>query len=189
MSGNQLKSLRCVRFRLHGRKPCRWLPRKKVYWFVSFRNLEFHLCSIPRHGIHVFGVTDRAEVTPSLYRPLIEFGRPSVAIRKRSETPKAGKHLAAMETELFRTLLPLSEHCSHREYEDGSPREPGWFTIKTNGAAWCIQVKDPDTACSFTAVGDTIDKALETAALLLACDEAPWEPDTWLAQAKAKKKK
>jgi hypothetical protein len=112
-----------------------------------------------------------------------------MAIKKRSAVVTGGKHLAAVESEVFRDLMPLVEHCSHREYDDGSAREVGWITIKTTGAAWVVQVKDPDSASSFSAVGDTLDKALQTAALLLSCDEAPWEPDTWLAQARAKKLK
>lgn len=106
----------------------------------------------------------------------------------KKKTSKAaeneGLHLAPLETEFFRDLMSLVEHCATRKYEDGDPRETGWITVKTQGAAWCVQVKDPDSAMSFTAVGSTLDKALETAALLLACDEAPWEPDTWLAQKK-----
>ena len=100
-----------------------------------------------------------------------------------------GKHLAAMESNIFAGLVPLIEHCALRQYEDGDPRETGWITIKTQGAAWSVQVKDPDACVSFTAVADTLDKALETAALLLSCDEAPWEPDTWLQASAAKKKK
>lgn len=103
--------------------------------------------------------------------------------------PDGAKHLVAMETELFKDLLPLVEHCGVRQYDDGEAREVGWFTIKTQGAAWVVQVKDPDSACSFSVVASTLDKALETAALLLACDEAPWEPDAFLAGAKARKKK
>lgn len=101
---------------------------------------------------------------------------------------EAGKHLAAVESTIFQGLMPLVEHCAIRQYDDGDPRDPGWLTVKTQGAAWVIQVKDPDSGCSFAAVADTLDKALETAALLLSCDEAPWEPDRFLA-ANAKKKK
>lgn len=99
------------------------------------------------------------------------------------------KHLAAVETRLFHELFALVEHCCVRKYDDGDSREPGWFTVKTQGAAWCVQVKDPDACVSFTAVGDTLDKAIETANLLLSCDEAPWEPDSFLMRMKAEKKK
>lgn len=99
------------------------------------------------------------------------------------------KHLAPVETNRFSDLMSLVEHCAIRKYDDGESREPGWFTVKTQGSAWLVQVKDPDGAVSFSAVGQTLDAALETAALLLACDEAPWEPDRFLAQQRAAQKK
>lgn len=99
------------------------------------------------------------------------------------------KHLAPVETALFKDMMSLIEHCCVRKYDDGDAREPGWITIKTQGAAWVVQIKDPDACCSFSAVGETLDKALETAALMLSCEEAPWEPDSWLTAAAAKKRK
>jgi len=99
------------------------------------------------------------------------------------------KHLAPVETEIFKGLFPLVEHCCLRQYEDGDPREPGYLTIRTQGAAWSVQVKDADACVSFSAVAETLDKALETAALLLSCDEAPWELDKWLADAAKRRKK
>jgi len=99
------------------------------------------------------------------------------------------KHRAPVETEFFGELMALVEHCCVTKYDDGDPREPGWLTIKAQGSAWIVQVKDPDSAMSFSAVGATLDKALETANLLLGCDEAPWESDAWLASRKRPKKK
>lgn len=112
-------------------------------------------------------------------------------MKKRQAVGAAGgqKHLAPVESNYLSSLLPLVEHCAIRQYDDGDAREPGWFTVKTQGAAWIVQVKDPDGCVSFSAVGETLDKALETAALLLSCDEAPWEPDSFLASAKARRKK
>lgn len=113
------------------------------------------------------------------------------SMKRRGPKTGAGgeKHLAALESRIFSDMLPLVEHMALRQYDDGESREPGWITMKSQGAAWCVQVKDPDSACSFTAVAETLDKALETAALLLSCDDAPWEPDTFLAAARARKKK
>lgn len=112
-------------------------------------------------------------------------------MKKRTAKKEMGdaSHLAPIESDRFHDLLSLVEHMSVRRYDDGDPREPGWITIKTQGSAWIVQVKDPDACCSFSAVGETLDKALATAALLLSTDEAPWEPDTWLAQSAARKKK
>lgn len=109
-------------------------------------------------------------------------------MKKKAAASKAGsdaRHLAAIETELFADLMPLVEHCAVTKYDDGDPRETGWVTIKTLGAAWVVQVKDPCSGNSFQFVSDRFDKALEGASLLLACDEAPWQPDAFL---KAKKK-
>jgi hypothetical protein len=100
------------------------------------------------------------------------------------------KNLAAVESEHFRDHLALVEHCCCLQYEDGSPRQPGWFTVRTSGAAWQVVVKDPDSCSSFTVVARTLDEALDSAALLLGCEEAPWEPDAFLAKthgAKGKK--
>jgi hypothetical protein len=114
---------------------------------------------------------------------------PDMGIKKRENKAKDLKHLAAVETTIFTDRLSLVEHCALLQYEDGSPRQPGWFTVKTQGAAWVVQVKDPDTLSSFSAVAPTLDQALDTASLLLACDDAPWEADRWLADAASRAKK
>lgn len=124
---------------------------------------------------------------------------PSPALLERREVPSmkkvrredraSVKHLAAMETELFKEHMPLVEHCGMLQYEDGESRMPGWITLRTNGAAWQCSVKDPDSGCSFTTTGKTLDEVIGVASLLLGCDEAPWEPDAWLTAAKARAKK
>lgn len=177
------------KLKLHKHRPCRWLPRGKGTFYLGFRRWKFGLCFSHGRGIWV---TSRTGWTPEdrLMGPhVLTWERPNM--RRRQSKPETGtqKHLAAVETEYFKQLMPLVEHAAMRQYDDGEAREVGWFTVKTMGAAWCIQVKDPDSATSFTAIADTIDKALDTAALLLAADEAPWEQDTFLAAAKARKKK
>lgn len=119
-----------------------------------------------------------------------QWERPKIVKKKSAAAAATGaKHLAPLESTYMGQLLPLIEHCGVRQYDDGDPREPGWFTVATQGAAWVITVKDPDSCCSFRAIGETLDKALELAALLLSADEAPWEPDTFLAASAARKKK
>ena len=119
--------------------------------------------------------------------PDLTWERPSMKKKAASSAGDGGKHLAAVESNHFDQLMPLVEHCAARQYDDGDARETGWFTVKTIGAAWVVQVKDPDSGMSFQAVGDTLDKALDSAALLLGCDEAPWETDPWLKKNKARK--
>lgn len=112
-------------------------------------------------------------------------------LSQQSASKDGPKHLAAMESTVFQRLHSLVAHCAVTRYEDGDPRKPGWFTIKTMGSAWVVQVKDPDACLSLTATGQTLDDALALADLLLGSEEAPWEPDPFLKRvgAPAKPKK
>lgn len=105
-----------------------------------------------------------------------------------TQGPDAPKHLAAVESNVFSKLMALVAHCAVTRYDDGDPRKPGWFTVKTMGSAWIVQVKDPDAALSLTATGQTLDDALCLAELLLSSDEAPWEPDPFLKRQGSPKK-
>jgi len=110
---------------------------------------------------------------------------------KVPENGTGPQHLAAIDTSFFGKHLELVKHCCITRYDDGDPRKPGWFTIKTMGSAWVVQVKDPDAALSLTATGQTLDDALTLADLLLGSEEAPWEPDPFLkrSQTPSKSKK
>lgn len=183
--------LEFIRFPLHRsrRRPRRWSGRKKFTFHVRYRGAMFGLTYVPWRGIYVSAIWRAWKRGGTLNPPDVR--REIPGMKKRTVKADAGdnRHLAALESNLFRDLLPLVEHCAIRRYEDDEPRHPGWITIQTNGAAWEVVVKEPDGACKFKAIAETLDKALETAALLLACDEAPWEPDPYLVSQKARKKK
>lgn len=87
-----------------------------------------------------------------------------------------------MDSVVFGKLPNLIQHCAVTRYEDGDPRQPGWFTLKTLGSSWVVQVKDPDSCAQMQAVGPTLDDALALADLLLGGEQAPWEPDPWARQ-------
>lgn len=95
-------------------------------------------------------------------------------------------HLAAMESDRFSQFPELVKHCAITRYDDGDPRRPGWFTVKTMGSAWVVVVKDPDAALSLSATAQSLDDALTLAELLLASEEAPWEPDPFLKAQRTK---
>lgn len=174
---------------LHGRRPHRWLPRQRCTFYLRKGANVYRLTATPFQGICVTAMWPRCSPLGHLDPPHHSWERPSMK-KKLSKTEGAiMKHLAAVETEILRGLLPLVEHCAVRQYDDGDPRETGWITLKTQGSAWVVQVKDPDSGCSFSAVAESLDKALETAALLLSCDDAPWEPDQWLMKQRASRKK
>lgn len=114
-------------------------------------------------------------------------------MKKRTVPNQGGEsggaqHLAAVESTVFARLHNIVRHCCVTKYEDGSPRKPGWVTIKTMGSAWVIQVKEPDTALSLTCTQQSLDDALALADVLLGSDDAPWEPDPFLQKMSAPKK-
>lgn len=171
-----------------GVRPRRWIPKGKATFYLRHGHRVYLLSSLHRKGICVIAMWDMCSAVGHLDPPAYRWEWPSMKKKLGKLDDKTVKHLAALESKYFEGLLPLIEHCAVRQYDDGDPRETGWVTIKTNGSAWMVQVKDPDSCTSFAAVGDSVDKALETAALLLSCDDAPWEHDRYLQDAKKRKK-
>lgn len=174
--------------RLHRKRPCRWLPRGRGQFYLRHWQRVYLLTFRPWLGICVVAMWDMKLKVSVLDPPAWQWEFPNMKKRTAVSPGDGGQHRAALESVIFGGLLPLVEHCAVTRYDDGDPRQPGWITIKTQGVGWVVQVKDPDGACSFQAIAETLDKALETAALLLACDEAPWEPDRFLASNGKKKK-
>lgn len=172
-----------------GKRPRQWLPREKGQWWVGWMARKWLLQWRPRKGICCLVCSPWGQQVTGLGGGRLEWEWPDMAIKRRKADEGTSPNLVEMSSAYLEKLLPLIEHCAARQYDDGSPREPGWITIKTQGSAWVVQVKDPDTACSFTSVAATIDNALETAAIMLASDEAPWERDAFLEAANARKKK
>jgi len=184
-----LRTVRMTHVGLHRGRPCRWLPKGK-HEFILLTGTAMFRCQV-WGGRFVFlshwGSSNAPVLLSSIDKPVQR--KPNMKKRQAKAVMGDANHLAPMESDRFSELMSLIEHCAVRKYDDGDPREVGWFTIKTQGAAWVVQVKDPDACCSFSAVGETLDRALETAALMLSCDEAPWEPDSFLAASAARKKK
>lgn len=179
----------CHRWKLHGKRPCRFMPNGVQSFYVTRANLVFTLTSKPWKGIAVTACLKLSKGSLRFDKPQYEWSYPDMKKKTAAAGASDARHLVAMETSILGDLIPLVEHMAVTRYDDGDARLTGWVTIKTQGAAWVVQVKDPDSANSFQVVDSSIDKALEAASLLLACDEAPWSPDPFLAQARAKKKK
>ena len=141
----------------------------------------------PWKGICVRNVTPRGG--PLLDRfvlsPPPETSMKRIELRQQAAEGRP-THLAAIESNVLTKLPNLVAHCCITRYEDGSARKPGWWTLKTYGAAWVVQIKDPDSCCSLQATANDLDDALALAELLLGTDDAPWEPDPFLRKQKGK---
>ncbi len=176
-------------WRLHPSRPWRKVRKGTTMYDVICKGRWFRLTHRTWKGYCITGHYAKGAHPLLGHCPISVMEFAGMGIKKRETKAKDLKHLAALETTLFSDRLSLVEHCALLQYEDATPRVPGWITIKTQGAAWVVQVKDPDSLSSFSAVAESLDKALDTAALLLACDDAPWEADRWLADAASRQKK
>lgn len=164
------------------------MPRDWSSWVVTVGSAEVLLYGRAGWGITAWSLT-RGETCSLLWLGTVWLGDVEVKKRKPREVgAEVPPHLAAVESDLFTRLLPLVSHCADTRYDDGSARTVGWWTVKTMGSAWVVEVKDPDTCSRLVIVQQSIDDALTLASVLLESDEAPWEPDPWLKAAAAKKK-
>lgn len=172
------------------RRPGRWLPQSPARFFLWVdRDTKFDLQWIPRAGISLLAV----HLDPLSEMPRVVPGYRMEEVMKRRTAKvndgKAPKHLAPMESDFLCRLVPLIEHVACTAYDDGEPRKVGWWTLRTVGAAYQIEVKDPDTCSRLVITGATLDEVLILASTLLASEDAPWEPDPWLQAAQRKNKK
>ena len=112
-------------------------------------------------------------------------------VKKKQPPSNAGghRHLAPIESSILAQCHALVKHCAVTQYDDGTPRKPGWITVKTLGSAWQVEAKDPDSCLSLRVLENSLDEALQLLSMLLESDEAPWELDTWLQQQAMKTRK
>jgi len=169
----------CHRWRLHSGRPCRFLPHGKLSFYIKRCNLVFTLTSQPWQGISVVGCLKLRKGSCHFDQPSVTWEFPNVKKKAASSETSSGRHLAAMESNVLKDLLPLVEHMAVTRYDDGDAREPGWFQVKTVGSSWQVVLKDPDTTQQITCHGQTLDEAFALADLLLGTDSAPWEADKW----------
>jgi len=171
------------------RRPCKWIGRSATTYTVAVRDTVFLVVARRWWGLSVYQAVRGGQVVWSSAGEGTYFGVFTMKRRDRSAAATDAQHLAAAESSLFAKFHPLVAHCCCTKYDDGSQRKPGWWTVKTMGSAWVVEVKDPDTCSRLVVVQQTLDDALALASVLLESDEAPWEPDPWLKAAESKQKK
>lgn len=144
---------------------------------------------MPNRGLYPWRLR-RADI-PGRPPVVFPFVSTSVKKRKAAATPGPGdgpKHLAPIDTKLLASFPNLILFTSVVRYDDGDPRTPGWFQVKTDGSAWKVILKEPDTLSQMTLLGNTLDDAFTLAEMYAASDDAPWEPDLWARKNATKKK-
>jgi len=89
------------------------------------------------------------------------------------------------ESTALKKYPTLCEWLSATTYEDGSPRVPGYFWFTNRCIAFEVTLFDPDQCVKMPCLGRTIDEALACAETHLRAEDAPWQPDPYLAERKA----
>jgi len=181
-------SMEVVKIRADGRlskwtRVGQWLPKRGKGVIVVRGCTAFHLWYKRWRG---YVCTHAVRSTREGAETRISFPTEFVHMRKKrvggGAVPGGPTNLAAVESTVLGSMPAFIAHCAVTRYEDGDARKVGWINITTRGGMWQITAKDPDSAASITATGQTLDDALALIDLLLGADDAPWESDAYLAR-------
>lgn len=179
---------RSVHVRTRWKRRYRWLPQKRMSLWVLRGCFELKCWYVPLRGLY----PEWSRRSDQSDRPPVVYRTPEIVMKKRTgsaaSSPGDGpSHLAPLLTKNLEKLPNLVLHCCVTKYDDGDPRVPGWLSVRTQGSAWVVTLKDPDTATQMQCLGNTLDDALALADLMAGSEDAPWEIDQWAKRMGAKK--
>ncbi len=170
-------------------KPSQWLPRFDRRYVLVVGKWEYHLQWQPRRGLYVLsagplGSTELAAKT--LYPDLWSQQMKRLSL---GQPDGGGRQPLPSDSVLFKKLPRLMEFITQLAYEDGTPRAPGYYWVKTDATAFIVTLFDEDACARLPCRGATVEDAFGLADKLLGAENAPWEVDQWMMERKAKKKK
>lgn len=175
-----------------------WTRRRVCQWVSPFRVSQLHVAMTTRWYLIEWrpwigwqllssGPTGAPVYEPDYVVPL------GARIMKRRLPPAGGSNaiipaLPAASTMLAK-LPALREFVTATSYEDGTPRVPGYFTLRNRGATFELTAYDYDSGCRLVVAGNELDRAFQLLEQLLGVEEAQWEPDRYLMDLLAKRTK
>jgi len=158
------------------RKPCTWRPYGKGVFFVLTGTGTFAMRYAPFRGVHRAAWFAPGKSSGVSFRTADrEWEGLSVKKVKVAERSVV-KHLAPLETELFKDHMAILEVLAMLQYADGTPRECGYLGMWVQGYTWFLRVQDKTGDAQMTAEGRTAEEAWDTLAVLLGSENPPWEP-------------
>jgi len=80
----------------------------------------------------------------------------------------------------------LIQFLTARSYEEGGARLPGRFWFEVQGTAFVVTLFDLDQALKVAVRAGTLDDVFAAVELLLGAENAPWEPDQYQVERRAK---
>jgi hypothetical protein len=160
-----------------------WLPRRGE---TCIRVVKGDIWIIvhwkPWNGLWVRSA-GRYSVSP--VAPLFLFPRPETLTMKRRLAVTAASVItpALPSTSTLWPKLPAIREFLHATaYEDGTPRQPGYLTVRNKVTGIEVTLYDPDSGTRLPCRGRTLDEALTLTEQLLGVEEAPWESDRYLME-------
>jgi hypothetical protein len=113
-----------------------------------------------------------------------------VAIKKRAvASGPVILPMLGMDSKVLGKCPALIEFITATAYEDGAPRQPGYFTVRNRTIEFEITLYDPDAGQRVVIRARELDKMFVGAEAVLNAVDAPWEPDLYLMGRLPKKKK
>lgn len=108
-----------------------------------------------------------------------------MALKRRDVTTPTSRPALPAESAALKRFPTLCEWLTATTYDDGSVRVPGYLWFSNRGIAFEVTLFDPDACVKMPCLGRTIDEALACAETHLRAEDAPWQPDPYLADRKA----
>lgn len=164
------------------------VPKWRATFFKIVTPRDWELLSwLPRAGWWLLSAGLKGQPDG---RPYYECPRPEEDAMKRRLKTEGAQFImpAAPSASVLLGKLPaIREFISATEYDDKTPREPGYLTIRTVGTQWQVTLYDPDSGSRLPVRAAELDKALLLAEQMIGVEEAPWEPDRYLTELLAKR--
>lgn len=168
-------------------KPRRWLGRRRAWWYHIVGRRRYTMTFLPRCGVGVTACStwdvEQAWFTTYWERVGWLVKRPKLTSTSSGHAPLPGpgSHFGSRWT-------PLCVFAAAGQYDDGSVRQPGYWTMRASPLGWVVTMVDPSAEARLQVIGATVDEALDLACLMLEADDAPWMPDLWGKQRTRRKK-
>lgn len=159
-------------------------------WFSIEKGQRWYHCVWrPYEGLRVFGRSAKGVAQAEVYylTPALK----EAPLKRRIPSAEKGYVMPALlsESTILNLLPTVCEFLTATQYEDGSPRAPGYWWFTNRGSLFEVILFDPDSGARLPVVAATIDDALMAAELALGTENAPWVPDRYLNEQLAKKSK
>jgi len=166
------------------------LPEFREKWFYSTRPGRWVLWHWrPRVGYVVRAAGEGP--TPggdTLYEWGLE-DEPMGFARRQATGDRLPQPQLSQDSKVLAKLPHLIAFVSDVQYEDKTPRVPGYFTLRNRAFTYEITLYDPDAGLRVAIRDLTLDGAFAAANELLRAPDAPWETDDYLMSQLSKKKR